>query len=80
MDKKTKTIVAASVVGVLLILVIYFNFIAGGPARATAPDEAIKAAEQIAKEQGGGEVPKNEQGVPLDAVIDPKRPPGKHMR
>lgn len=52
-------------------------FLMSGPSRATAPDDAIAAADAIVKELGGGEQPRDANGVPADAVIDPNNKPGK---
>lgn len=73
MDKKTKTIVIASVIGVLLIVVIYINFFAGSSA--DVPSEAVQAAEETARQHG--DQPVNADGVPLDAVPIPGHAPGK---
>ena len=58
--------------GVALLLIaasVCAYFLMSGPPRASAPDEAIKAAEEIARQQGR-EQPKVD-GVPADAAGDP---------
>lgn len=47
MEKKTKAIIAGSIVGVLLLIVIYVNFFMGASPPADV-NEAIKAADAAA--------------------------------
>ena len=62
-------------VGLILALVVAAGVYASlsiNSGRVSAPEAARKAAEELARGQGGGEQPKNAQGVPLDATVDPK--------
>jgi hypothetical protein len=73
MTRKAKTISLAAVVGLAAVVLIVMNLM---PRRPSAPDGASKAAAKIVAEQGGGEQPRDAQGVPADAVRDPNVPVG----
>jgi len=76
MSKRNKTILVGLLLAGLAAASIYLNFFAASRG-ATAPEEAIKAAQEIAQRQGGGEQPKDDKGVPRDAAPDPAGSPGR---
>jgi hypothetical protein len=60
----------------LVVACLAIGYRASRPPEASASDEALKAAAEIRARQGGGEQKKTEQGVPVDAVVDPNAKPG----
>ncbi len=56
MEKKHKMMILGGVIAVLAIVVIYLNFIAGGPTTSPDVEQALKAAEQDANAPGSAPV------------------------
>lgn len=75
MNKKARIIAVCAILGLLALVAIFVNRGGGGAADSEAVQKALDMSKQMAPE--GSEVPKNAQGVPIDATFTPETKPGK---